>query len=330
VLGLSIAVRAARSGAYVSVFDPRPLADNASGVAAGMLSPGLEAALDPDEAELALLAEGYRAWPKFAADLGLDPLPSLQAGALYVDAPGRLELIAQRLAASGIGAERIGGDAARALQPALGVQAHGALHIVQDGRIDPVETLRQLAGRLQAAGGMIVAAPCAGPPAGFDAVVLAAGYEARAWIDRVPELESLRPIKGHVLHFAGGPSDGATLRGPAGYAAPQPRGVVFGATMEAGRVDLEVDPKAAARLHAAALELLPELENLPYAARTGVRAATRSGRPLVGPAESGVHLAVGARRNGWLLAPLIAAATLEQLAGGAGRPEFSLKQQASD
>jgi glycine oxidase len=39
----------------------------------------------------------------------------------------------------------------------------------------------------------------------------------------------------------------------------------------------------------------------------GVRAATPDGLPLVGPsAAPGVLLAVGARRNGWLLAPLVA------------------------
>ena len=40
---------------------------------------------------------------------------------------------------------------------------------------------------------------------------------------------------------------------------------------------------------------------------TGVRAATSDGLPMVGAsAAPGVVLAVGARRNGWLLAPLVA------------------------
>ena len=38
-----------------------------------------------------------------------------------------------------------------------------------------------------------------------------------------------------------------------------------------------------------------------------MRAATPDGLPLVGPsARAGVWLATGARRNGWLLAPLVA------------------------
>jgi len=42
-------------------------------------------------------------------------------------------------------------------------------------------------------------------------------------------------------------------------------------------------------------------------AQTGVRAATPDGLPMVGRGRHhGVLLAVGARRNGWLLAPLVA------------------------
>ncbi|HYE45155.1 MAG TPA: FAD-dependent oxidoreductase, partial [Caulobacter sp.] len=50
--------------------------------------------------------------------------------------------------------------------------------------------------------------------------------------------------------------------------------------------------------------------------RTGIRGATPDGLPLVGPSvRPGVWLAMGARRNGWLLAPLVAAMTRAYLAG---------------
>jgi glycine oxidase len=47
-----------------------------------------------------------------------------------------------------------------------------------------------------------------------------------------------------------------------------------------------------------------------------VRAATPDALPLVGPSSRpGLSLALGARRNGWLLAPLIAEIICAQLAG---------------
>ena len=89
VLGLSIAGLAARSGARVTVFEPRAQGDNASGVAAGMLAPALEAALDGEAADYPLFQQAYAAWPAFAAALGLPPPPDLRAGALLLFPPTR-------------------------------------------------------------------------------------------------------------------------------------------------------------------------------------------------------------------------------------------------
>ncbi|HEV7384096.1 MAG TPA: FAD-dependent oxidoreductase, partial [Phenylobacterium sp.] len=53
--------------------------------------------------------------------------------------------------------------------------------------------------------------------------------------------------------------------------------------------------------------LYPGLAGATFAASAGIRAATADGLPLVGPSQAPkVILAVGARRNGWLLAPLVA------------------------
>ena len=315
VLGLSIAALAARSGARVTVFEPRPLGDNASGVAAGMLSPAFEAVLDGGAAsDHALLQAGYDAWPRFTETLGLPTPADHAAGALYLADAADLDPLAERLEALGAAPERLTAAAARALQPALPPGGQGALHVRRDGRLDPLALLAALAERLREAGGARVTAPCPPPPVqGFDATVLAAGYETRRWLDLAPELAALQPIKGHVLHFQGGASSGPTVRSPLGYAAPQHGGLIFGATMEPGRTDLVLDVQTVARLHAAALALMSGLRDTPFIARTGVRAATADGSPLVGRSQSGLYLAAGARRNGWLLAPVIASAVVEAL-----------------
>jgi glycine oxidase len=57
----------------------------------------------------------------------------------------------------------------------------------------------------------------------------------------------------------------------------------------------------------AAGRLFPDLRSATFAVSAGVRAATPDGLPMAGPSETpGVILAAGARRNGWLLAPLVA------------------------
>ncbi len=321
VLGLSVAASAVRAGARVTVFEPRLLGRNASGVAAGMLAPVLEAAVDgAGPADHALFREAYEAWPIFAARVGI-ALPDHAAGALYTGPPDVLDHVAACIAALNAKVERLTAAQARALQPSISPNAEGALRIAQDGRLDPLAALSDLRACILAGGGEIVEAPCPSPT-GFDATVIAAGYEARRWADRVSALRALQPIKGHVLHFRGGPDAGPTVRGEAGYLAPQRRGAVFGATMEPGCSDEAVDPSTVRALHAAALRLAPGLAETPFTALTGVRAALPDGRPLAGHAGEGLHLAVGGRRNGWLLAPLVAAAVLEGLRGGAPHPAF--------
>jgi glycine oxidase len=98
-----------------------------------------------------------------------------------------------------------------------------------------------------------------------------------------------------------------SLRTQGAYAVPAPDGLAFGATMEPGRDDLQPDPDALKPLSAPLARLFPHLAQATFGWGVGVRAATADGLPLAGlSAAPGVVLATGARRNGWLLAPLIA------------------------
>jgi glycine oxidase len=129
----------------------------------------------------------------------------------------------------------------------------------------------------------------------------------------------LAPIKGQILRFPGlGPAIGPVLRGHGVYAAPGAEGLIVGATMEEGVSDLAIEADAVARLRAAGARLFPGAAQAPFEAFAGVRAATPDGLPIVGPGDGqGVYVARGARRNGWLLAPLMATVIVEHLTGQA-------------
>jgi glycine oxidase len=95
--------------------------------------------------------------------------------------------------------------------------------------------------------------------------------------------------------------------------------------MEPGRADRQVTDAAAAALRRLAARLVPALEGAAFTGEAGVRAATPDGLPLVGPsALPGVFLATGARRNGWLLAPLVAELSASYLAGRDPGPHAGL------
>ncbi len=291
-LGLCIALDLARGGAEVTVRDPAPPGDNASGVAAGMLAPALETALDATSAaHFDLLLAGRDLWPDLADRVGiaLD-----RSGAAYCG-------------------EHIGAVAARLKALSIAVGVYGdRVYTREDWRLSPRPALSALRSAAQAAGARFEQA-AAEAPADGERLVLATGA-ARSGL--APELALLEPIKGHILRLAGGPDVGPVIRGDGVYIVPDPAGAIVGATMERGVGDRDVDAARIAALRQAAEALLPELAGLGVSAETGVRAATPDGLPMVGRSLTpDVLLAVGARRNGWLLAPLVAQVIAAYVAG---------------
>jgi glycine oxidase len=297
-IGSAVALRLARAGLAVTIFEPRPLADNASGVAAGMLAPAAEAVFDPvSAAHLELLRRARDLWPAFVADLAL---PLLRDGLRVEGDPAWLATVAERFTALGAPVERL--------------EAGAALFSGEDWRIEARPALAALRAAALALGARLEPrAFAAADRAAFQAVVLATGAARDPGL--APELAVLTPIKGQILRADHGPASGPVLRGEGVYICPGPRPAI-GATMETGRDDLRVDPAATEGLRQAAIRLRPELAAATMTTEVGVRAATPDGLPLVGwSASPGLMLAVGARRNGWLLAPLVADLVAAYLTG---------------
>jgi len=338
VLGSSIALVLAQAGARVTLADPAPLGENASGVAAGMLAPAFEAILDPVmEGRFSLLRRARELWPRFAERLGGAELGLRRSGAIWVEAgddhAASLDAYERALAAIGAPAERLTPAKVRGRLP--GVEAgFGGVWTGEDWRLSPRRTLAVLRQAAREAGADLVDQRVEGFEVGkvrlssgivisADAVVLATGYAAG---DFAPELACLTPIKGHILGGSMvGDDDRPVVRCDGGYIVAGVDGLHIGATMETGRADAMIDPAAVTRLQGIGMRFYPALASKSLTARTGVRAATPDGLPLVGPSRMpGVYLATGARRNGWLLAPLVAEMTAAYLAGRDPGPDASL------
>lgn len=310
-----MALSAQRRGFQVALCDPAPPGANASAIAAGMLAPALEAALDPaSRGRFALLARARDLWPAFAAPLA--PLRPERCGAL-------MQGPAETLAATGARLSEEG---------AAWSMTAGQLFTPEDWRIEPRLALAAMRRAVVEGGGRIIArsvvraeadavwlddgerAPAAG-------VVLACGYGALGLTD---ELGGLTPVKGQLLRYeTEGYGEGPILREAGAYLAPGREGPAVGATMAEGQSDLSPDPDATERLKAAAARLAPSLAAAPFRIEVGVRAASADGLPLIGRSSSGVWLAAAARRNGWLLAPLAGALIADGLEGASDDPLFN-------
>lgn len=303
VLGLASAAELAARGVAVTVVDSGEA--NASSVAAGMIAPAMESALDDPSAEAVAVLKAARAlWPAFAARQGLT---LVEDGADWRGPGG--EAIAARLAAQGFRV-RTGPDGVHApddarirVGPALDRLRSTARTVV--GRV--VEASPDAAGwrvRLTDGGALraehlILATGAAGAAAGLPSSVATL-------------IDAVRPIRGQIVRAAGDLP--RVVRTPDGYAVPDEGGLLIGASMEPGRRDLGPDVEAA-RAQAAAvrhrLGLAPPTE---VEVRVGVRGAFADGLPAVG-ALDGVIVALAPRRNGWLLAPLVARVVADAVQG---------------
>lgn len=290
--GSALALRLARAGFKLTVFDPAAPGDNASGVAAGMLAPVSEALFDPaSRGHLSIMRRARDLWPAFADDLGIT---LARAGVRFEGSDAWRGQVGERLAALGLpDADATAEDWRIEARPALASMRAAAQAAGARFEAGAVEAFAP--GVLTLADGRVEA---------FDALVLATGPGARAG-RLAPETQALAPIKGQILRVSAETGD-MVVRGEGVYLAPG-EGLAIGATMETGRDDLAPDASATQGLRAAAWALRPELDLDAAKVEVGVRVTTPDGLPLVGWSRApGVLLAVGARRNGWLFAPLVA------------------------
>ncbi len=301
-LGLSCALALADAGCSVTVCDPEET-PRASAVAAGMLAPVFEAVLDDSgEAAFKHLIAARNLWPGLEARAGvaLD-----RSGAIAVGEAAWLADVARGLAKLGVRSTELSRTTIEGLAPALAPAFDHALLVREDWRLEPRQALAALRRAAEAAGVLFRREAVTGV-GDADALVIATGPDQRL-AEVAPELARLAPIRGQILRFMDVRGAGVSLRTEAAYAVPASDGLAIGATMEPGVAEAKVDPSALGPLVAAAGRLYPDLAEATFGVSAGVRAATADGLPMVGPSSAvKVILATGARRNGWLLAPLVA------------------------
>jgi glycine oxidase len=320
VIGSTIALVLARAGSRVTLMGSAPTQATASGVAAGMLAPACEVLFDEtSRGHFELLAAARDLWPAMAKTIGL---PLAGEGALAVGDATEVSDWADRLTALGAACRKLRPQEVPAFAPRLRTGAC-ALLTAEDFSLDAIEGLARLRRAVVEAGASVEAGTVTGAQ-GADLLVIATGA-AQGLVDAAPELARLTPIKGHILRSQEPFERGPVVRAAGVYLCPMSGRLILGASMEVGRDDDEVDPAVVAELTARGEALAPSLARFTWRAATGVRAATPDGLPMVGFSRApGVVLAVGARRNGWLLAPMIARVVADLAEGRAASAAATL------
>lgn len=336
LIGLALAWRLARAGADVLVLEAGRAGAGASAAAAGMLAPGFEGdekdglhpgLVDFGRASLAL-------WPGFAAEL---EAASGLAVDLQMNGVLGVALDDESAAAFAADGERLTGDEARRLEPALGPAVLAGLYRPEEGEVDPrlcaaalVLTIRRAGGRIMeevgavdlvAENGRALGARGAFGRATAGSIILAAGASTPRLVAPFAKAPPIYPVKGQIVGVRASAPPRLVVRGPGAYLAPKQGGrLLIGATEEPGVDDLALDPQASERLIAAGARFVPALDGAaPSEARAGLRPATPDHGPIFGPladGPEGLMLAAGHHRNGVLLAPASAELMADYLLEG--------------
>jgi glycine oxidase len=344
VIGLSIAWRLALRGLSVAVFERATAGAGASLAATGMLAAAAEH--EPGCHDLLALAlESQRQWPQFRAALeaqsGHD-IDFREGGTLVValsrDEVERLRFRHDLHKRCGLSTRWLGGPEIRAMEPALRPSVAAGLYCADDHQVDPPLVMAALRSAYLKAGGCLVE-HCAvtgldlqgGRVAGLvtamggcraSTVVLAAG----AWTGNIvpPGLTvPVRPLKGQALAVRTTPATGTLAHivwTEQIHMAPKGDGrLIVGATVEERGFDDAITAGGLYALLEGARRAFPAIEEMAIdAVWTGLRPSSIDDAPILGATSiSGLALATGHHRNGYLLAPATAFAMEALIADGA-------------
>ncbi len=321
IAGCALVYEARQLGLAVDLFEAQETGAGASGNAAALVTPRLDAG---DNEISALFADAFayatalyrRLCPEAILGEGVD-----QCEATPRDA-SRFERIARQAAFTEGDLTLFGRGENLDMPEATGISLNTALWV------NPVEILSTLLGSQVVLSGQIIACKrsdtghdletaSGAVHAGYDAVIFACGEGIFDLADYQARYD-LRPVRGQ-LEIVTDPVPLETALSWGGYAVPLANGFLFGATHE--REDRGTDIRVTDRarnldsLARAMPERAARIKDGLFRSRASVRVMTRDYLPAVGPVGQGVYLLTGLGARGFCLAPLLARALLNQIIG---------------
>jgi glycine oxidase len=347
IVGAATARALAARGRRILLLDRAMPGGEASGAAAGMLAPQIEAAADDPLLPLALAARD--AYPELVAEL--DRRTGVNVGyrpggiarvALDEAEAARLAAQVEAQRAMGLTVTWLDRDALLRRHPGVGAAARGALLAPQDACVNSVTLTAALLADAARSGAEIVdheevtgvvietarvrAVDTVRGRYSTGAAVVAAGAWSPA-LHGLPRRLSVEPVRGQMAAVTWPPDEPAgVLFGRHVYVVPRGDDALLGSTMERVGFMKDTTPAGLAHIFGEAAALLPALgAQRVHRLWAGLRPVTPDGRPLIGaePEVAGLVYATGHGRNGILLGPLTGAIACDLVLDGATRYDLA-------
>jgi glycine oxidase len=353
VIGLAVARALALRGVRdVLLIERTSLGAESSSAAAGMLAPQAEA--NRPHEFFYLTCQSRDMYPTFAAALleetGID---------IQLDTTGTLYLaftehdedeLEQRYVwqeKAGLPIEKLGGDAARKLEPSICEDVRAALRFPLDTQVENRRLISALAVANERLGvrmetrtdvmslrverGRVAGMETSRGFVATDRVVIAAG----AWSSLLGAAEialpnlRIKPVRGQMLCFEANPQIcGHVIYSPRGYIVPRRDGrLLAGSTTEHAGFEKRVTAAGVHQILSAALEISTQIASLPMTdSWAGLRPRAADPLPVLGPCAEieGLFYATGHYRNGILLAPVTGELVARAIVDGVFPPSLSI------
>ncbi len=305
IAGCALVYQAGLLGLKVDLFDAQAVGAGASGNAAALVTPRLDAG---NNAISALFADAYayagalyrRLCPDAIIGEGLSQVATgprdvsrfARIAGQTIFTPDDLETFA---AGDDVDAP---GEAGIHINRALWVRPSEVLEALLEGQKADIRRISTM-------------------PEGYDAVILACGdgiFDLMETRDRF----DLGPVRGQVEFAPVASAPGRALSW-GGYAVPLDRGLLFGATHERGDRGVDVREADLARNLDSLSRIMPGrvagIDGQALQSRASIRVMTRDYLPAMGEVAPGVYVLTGLGARGFCLAPLLAKALLAELTG---------------
>jgi glycine oxidase len=342
IIGCATAYQLAKAGCAVTLLERSTPGAEASGAAAGVLSP---MAFVSQAAASRLALASWRLFPGVARELhaatGID-VELTTRGTIHPlftveDIRAAAEL-ARWAVSRQLGVEAWDAADLRTREPALSTDVRGAMFVKADHWVNN-QRLGVAYAHAASAAGVAIFNGCAvsrvivedGRAAGVvadgdrfeaDAIVLAAGAWSAALAASFGARLPVEPRRGQMVALAHVPPVLThCVHARDVYLVPRPSGeLLIGATVERAGFQRAVTAQGIAGLLATAIELVPTLGGLPIARTwSGFHPWARDGLPVLGPwpGIDNLWVATAHFREGILLAPITAQLMTEWIVGGA-------------
>jgi glycine oxidase len=328
IVGAATARALAARGNRILLLERAMLGAEASGAAAGMLTPQVEVLPDDPLLPLAIAArERYRALVpeldrRTGVNVGYVGGGSVQV-ALADGEVGPLQAQGQAQLAVGLKAEWLDRRALERRHPGIAPAARGALLAPDDARVNNVALTAALladavrhgaevadheeATEIVVAAGRVTAVVTRGRRYGTGGAVVAGGAWSGA-LRGLPRPLPVEPIRGQmaVVTWPAGEPPGVMF-GSHVYVVPRGDDALLGSTMESAGFAKDTTPGGLGAIFTGTAALLPAIAaQRIHRSWAGLRPVTPDGRPLIGPDPEvgGLWYATGHGRKGILLGPL--------------------------